>query len=192
MTAPHNNNAVTFPHLAWHPERRLVFVFEDIYGILNSNARAQHLFFGSLGLRSSVTQQFGALVSRNSSDALAASAKAALFYWAPKAKRGGLRSSFFYDDIDPNALRNGIVEIDGRLLGDLWARCRQTGFTVVADIHVHPRDFRQSDTDRANPIVAEVGHIAIILPHFAAQATTPRRHRRVRVPWLAPMAGLQL
>ena len=43
MTGPHNKNAVTFPDLAWHPERRLVFIFEDLYGILNSNARAQRL-----------------------------------------------------------------------------------------------------------------------------------------------------
>ena len=43
MTGPHNNNATTFPHLAWRPERRLVFIFEDLYGILNSNARSQRL-----------------------------------------------------------------------------------------------------------------------------------------------------
>ena len=42
MTEPHGNNAVTFPHLAWHSERRLLFIFEDLHGILNSNARAQH------------------------------------------------------------------------------------------------------------------------------------------------------
>lgn len=43
MTGPHNNNATTFPHLAWRPERRLTFIFEDLHGILNSNARAQRL-----------------------------------------------------------------------------------------------------------------------------------------------------
>ena len=43
MTGPHANIVVTFPDFAWHPERRLVFIFEDIYGILNSNARAQRL-----------------------------------------------------------------------------------------------------------------------------------------------------
>ncbi|MDE2813817.1 MAG: hypothetical protein OXM01_12365 [Gemmatimonadota bacterium] len=42
-TGPHNNNAAIFPHLAWNPERRLVFIFEDLHGILNSNARAQNL-----------------------------------------------------------------------------------------------------------------------------------------------------
>ena len=42
-TGPHGNNATAFPHLAWNPERRLVFIFEDLHGILNSNARAQNL-----------------------------------------------------------------------------------------------------------------------------------------------------
>lgn len=39
-TGPHNNNAATYPHLAWNSERQLVFVLEDLHGILNSNARA--------------------------------------------------------------------------------------------------------------------------------------------------------
>lgn len=39
-TGPHGNNATTFPHLAWRPERRLSFIFEDLYAILNSNAVA--------------------------------------------------------------------------------------------------------------------------------------------------------
>ena len=42
-TGPHGNNAATFPHLAWNPERHLVFIFEDLHGILNSNARAQRV-----------------------------------------------------------------------------------------------------------------------------------------------------
>ncbi len=41
MTGRHNSNAVTFPHLAWTPERRIAFIFEDLHGVLNSNARAQ-------------------------------------------------------------------------------------------------------------------------------------------------------
>ena len=39
MTGPHNNNAESAPHLAWTPERRLVFIFEDLHGILNSSNR---------------------------------------------------------------------------------------------------------------------------------------------------------
>ena len=42
-TGPHGSNAATYPHLAWNPERRLIFIFEDLHGILNSNARAQNL-----------------------------------------------------------------------------------------------------------------------------------------------------
>lgn len=40
MTGPHNNNTRTKPHLAWNADRRLVFIFEDLYGLLTSNARA--------------------------------------------------------------------------------------------------------------------------------------------------------
>ncbi|MBR8190550.1 MULTISPECIES: DUF7665 family protein [Burkholderia] len=40
LTGPHNNNASAYPHLAWRSDRRLAFIFEDLYGILNSNARA--------------------------------------------------------------------------------------------------------------------------------------------------------
>lgn len=43
MTGPHSNSAGTYPHLAWRPERRLIFIFEDLHGILNSNARAQRI-----------------------------------------------------------------------------------------------------------------------------------------------------
>lgn len=43
MTGPHNNNANNLPHLAWKPDRRLLFVFEDLHGILNLNARAHRL-----------------------------------------------------------------------------------------------------------------------------------------------------
>ena len=41
-TGAHNNNANAFPHLAWNPERRLVFIFEDLHAILNCNARARN------------------------------------------------------------------------------------------------------------------------------------------------------
>lgn len=43
MTGPHGNNASNFPDLAWRPDRHLIFIFEDLHGILNSNARAHRL-----------------------------------------------------------------------------------------------------------------------------------------------------
>ncbi len=95
------------------------------------------------------------------------------FLLGSKGKARQIEEFVFYDDIDPNALSTGIVKIDGRRLGDLWAHCRKTGRTVVADVHVHPGVCRQSESDRANPIMAEVDHIAIILPDFAARATYP-------------------
>lgn len=95
------------------------------------------------------------------------------FLLGPKDKVRRIEEFVFYDDIDPNALKTGIVEIDGHQLGGLWAHCRKTARKVVADVHVHPGGFRQSASDQANPIVAEIGHIAIILPHYATQATHP-------------------
>jgi len=79
----------------------------------------------------------------------------------------------FYDDVDPESLSTGIVVIDGRRLGDLWTRCRRIGRSVIADIHVHPGSYRQSASDQANPVMAEVGHIALILPSYAREATLP-------------------
>ena len=43
LTGPHNSNARNKPHLSWHSNRRIVFIFEDIYGLLNSNARTASL-----------------------------------------------------------------------------------------------------------------------------------------------------
>jgi hypothetical protein len=43
LTGPHNSNAANLPHLAWRADRRLSFIFEDLHGILNSNARARRV-----------------------------------------------------------------------------------------------------------------------------------------------------
>lgn len=95
------------------------------------------------------------------------------FLLGSKDRTRRIEEFVFYDDIDPSSLKTGIVVIDGRRLGDLWTHCRKTGRTVVADVHVHPGGFQQSASDQANPIVAEIDHIAIILPHYAARATRP-------------------
>jgi hypothetical protein len=81
----------------------------------------------------------------------------------------------YYDDVDPHALDTGIVIIDGRSLGTLWKLCRQTGLSVVADVHVHPAGYQQSPSDKANPIIAEIGHLALILPDFAQGPNLPGR-----------------
>lgn len=95
------------------------------------------------------------------------------FLLGSKASRRSITEFVYYDDIDPSALNSGIVYIDGRRLGKLWEHCRARGLNVVADVHVHPGGYWQSASDQANPIIAEVGHIAIILPDFAARNTHP-------------------
>jgi|SRR5580704_1470566 hypothetical protein len=47
LTGPHASNAASLDHLAWRPERRLSFIFRDLHGILNSNARADRVRAGA-------------------------------------------------------------------------------------------------------------------------------------------------
>jgi proteasome lid subunit RPN8/RPN11 len=79
----------------------------------------------------------------------------------------------FYDDIDPACFARGIVEFDGRKLGAVWQRCRDSGRKVVADVHVHPGHHGQSSTDQQNPIIAEAGHLAVIIPNYARRGRLP-------------------
>ena len=73
----------------------------------------------------------------------------------------------YYDDLDPHSLDTGIVVFDGRGYGPLWAICRESGLTVVADVHTHGGVACQSASDRCNPMIATPGHVAIIVPSFA-------------------------
>ena len=73
-----------------------------------------------------------------------------------------------YDDLDPNCLETGIVRFNGCYFSDLWALCNTRCLSVIADIHVHPGGAGQSKSDRSHPMISRAGHIALILPHFAA------------------------
>jgi proteasome lid subunit RPN8/RPN11 len=73
----------------------------------------------------------------------------------------------YYDDLDPNAYRTGVVVMHAASFGQLWELCRSNCLSVVADIHVHPEDAQQSLVDRNNPMIALPGHLALIVPHFA-------------------------
>ncbi|WP_236515930.1 hypothetical protein [Sandaracinus amylolyticus] len=112
---------------------------------------------------------------------------------------GRARISMFvlYDDLDPHCLDTGIVHFDGRYFGRLWDLCKATGLAVVADVHTHPGGARQSGSDRAHPMIACAGHLALIVPRFALPpvrvrdvgiyrylgakrwATVPSRHFRI-------------
>ena len=74
----------------------------------------------------------------------------------------------FYDELDPNAYANGICILKADAFSKLWALCRSKCLVVVADIHTHPGAAFQSESDRTNPMVALPGHIAVIVPDFAA------------------------
>lgn len=77
-------------------------------------------------------------------------------------------SIVFYDEIDPAAFDTGIIVIDGGCIADLWRICRERHSIVVADVHTHGGSAGQSESDRRHPMIAEPGHIAMILPNFAA------------------------
>lgn len=79
----------------------------------------------------------------------------------------------FYDDLDPRSLDTGIVVFDGAGYGPLWRMCREAGLQVVADVHTHPGVARQSPADRDNPMVAERGHLALIVPEFVRRRVGP-------------------
>ena len=79
----------------------------------------------------------------------------------------------FYDDLDPDAYRTGVVVIHAWSFGPLWDRCRSSGLSVVADIHVHPRAALQSWADRMNPMIATAGHLALIVPNFGRPPVPP-------------------
>lgn len=90
-----------------------------------------------------------------------------------KGKIRKLKHFLFYDDVDPTCFARGIVEFDGGKFGIVWQKCREANMTVVADVHVHPGRFGQSNSDQHNPMIAEVGHLALIIPDYAARARLP-------------------
>ena len=81
----------------------------------------------------------------------------------------------FYDDLDPDAYRTGIVVMHASSFGALWDRCRSSGLSVVADIHVHPRAAFQSRADRNNPMIATAEHLALIVPDIARPPVVPEK-----------------
>ena len=91
--------------------------------------------------------------------------------------RGGLRRVrriACYDDLDPGCLA-GSIRFRGAGYGKLWDLCDETGLRVVADVHTHPAGgVAQSATDRANPMIARAGHVALILPHYATRRIAAR------------------
>jgi proteasome lid subunit RPN8/RPN11 len=88
--------------------------------------------------------------------------------------RPAVRKIVYFDDLDPNCL-TGEISIGPTAFATLWTLCRSEGLRVIADVHTHPGTFvTQSDIDRANPMVAMAGHVALVVPHLATRAFEPR------------------
>lgn len=71
-----------------------------------------------------------------------------------------------YDDLDPTSLTGG-VDFHASGYAALWEHCRNHQLDVLFDVHTHPGDdVRQSEIDRAHPMIPQVDHLAVILPRF--------------------------
>lgn len=91
-------------------------------------------------------------------------------------ERAGIRQItdvIYYDDLDADAYSSGVCILHGDAFAKLWTECRKRKLTVVADVHTHGGTAFQSSSDRTNPMVARAGHIAIIVPDFAAWPIRP-------------------
>lgn len=73
-----------------------------------------------------------------------------------------------YDSLDPHCYDIGIITFDGDGYIPLWNYCLQYGLQVFADVHTHPGQWTgQSQSDRRHPMIAQPGHLALIVPCFA-------------------------
>lgn len=90
------------------------------------------------------------------------------FLLGRKADSGRVATRFLpYEHLQADALHDDYVSLNADSFAKLWQLCRANGLSVVADIHTHRLGPGQSRSDRANPMVALVGHIAFIVPRFA-------------------------
>lgn len=86
---------------------------------------------------------------------------------ADQRHRPTVRLIVYFDELDADCLTGGI-SMGSAAFGKLWTLCRTSGLRVIADVHTHPgTSVRQSGVDKANPMVALVGHVAIVAPHLA-------------------------
>lgn len=85
-----------------------------------------------------------------------------------KPLSGEITEFITYLDLDPGCLDTGIICFNGNGYIPLWNHCMEDGLKVLADVHTHPGKWTgQSGADRAHPMIAQKGHIALIVPIFA-------------------------
>lgn len=80
----------------------------------------------------------------------------------------------YYDDLDTQSLTGGVT-FGFKGFVPLWDLCDHSELRVIGDVHTHGGDsVSQSAIDRANPMIARAGHVALIVPHLAAKPVRPR------------------
>lgn len=72
-----------------------------------------------------------------------------------------------YEELQSDALQEDYVTLSAVSFSKLWTICREHSLTVVADVHTHRFGPQQSRSDKANPMIAIAGHVALIVPRFA-------------------------
>lgn len=88
--------------------------------------------------------------------------------------RRTIAAVIYFDDLDRDALRGGIA-LGAAAFARLWDRCRDLDLRVAGDVHTHPADWVcQSPIDRANPMIAQPGHVALIVPNLAGGSVSTR------------------
>lgn len=100
--------------------------------------------------------------------------EAGAFLLAPGPDSRRVAHVEYFDDLDPMCLR-GNIEIEGQAFSKLWDICETKKLAVIADVHTHPgAAVHQSSIDKDSPMVAQIGHVALIVPHFATRRVRPR------------------
>ena len=73
-----------------------------------------------------------------------------------------------YDDLDKTSLDTGYIRFQGAAYVPLWELCQKLGCYVIADVHTHPGKWvGQSGTDNDHPMIAQAGHVSLIVPEYA-------------------------
>jgi len=87
-----------------------------------------------------------------------------------RRKENTITTFICYDNLDPHAFDSGIIIFNGDGYIPLWEYCSQNSLQVLADVHTHPGPWTgQSSSDMKHPMIAQKGHIALIIPQFAVK-----------------------
>lgn len=98
----------------------------------------------------------------------------------------------YYDDLDAHCLTGGI-SFSTTGFTALWRICEERSLRVVADVHTHPSTWvQQSEIDATNPMMAWVGHVALIVPSYGHARSVHECGMHIYVGsrrWIAVPAG---